>query len=530
VKRGVAAAVALLALGAGLGPAAKAGEPGGAVTRLEPRAGSAASRAVLRMSIDTRKVRFKRRIPRSFVGLSVEFQTLRFLTGTAATGTNPVTEGLFRELRAAGSGAPLLRVGGGSADTVWWNPLRRRPRPLGIQRDFTDADASALAQFRSRTGMPLIVALNLASRDPSIATTLAQALVARLGPGAFRAFEVGNEPDIYGERRYYLDSAGRYHNARNRNYDFGNYLFDFRARARSLRAAVPRLPLAGPGACCKPEFTKGLPLFLRRERKRVRLISYHEYFGAACPGVGRRNPGFPTRNKLLGPKVIERVTNKYASLVQIARRYRKPVRLTETNSFACGGKPGLSDTFTASLWGADYMMRMAAIGMNGMDFHTFAPYSPFALGFQPGVGYVGTAQPLFYGMLAFARATANRATILLDPTITARVRRGVNLVPFVTLDRRRTLRVLVINKDSRRGGPARIRVRRGAATARLTRLLAPGLGAKTGVTMAGQSVPALSRDGRLTGPVRAAKVRRRGGAYRFRVPAASAALLELKLR
>ena len=413
---------------------------------------------------------------------------------------------------------------------MWWNPLLRKPRPDGIQRDFIEEDAYFLKLFRSRTRSPLIVTLNLASRDPSIATDLAQALVRRLGPRAFRAFEVGNEPDVYGERAYYLDSAGRRHTARNRRYEFGNYLFDFRLRAKRLRAAVPRLPLAGPASCCLPSFTERLPQFLRREHKRVRLVAYHEYFGAACPGVGPRNPGYPTRRKLLGPEVIGRVVNRYTPLVAIARRYRKPLRITETNSFACGGKPGISDTFTSSLWAADYMMRMAATGVNGMDFHTFAPYSPFALGYLPGVGYAGTAQPLFYGMLAFARATANRATILIDPTILARVRRGVNLLPYVTLDRRRTLRVLVINKDSRRGGPARIRVRRGAATARLTRLVAPGLGAKTGVTLAGQSVPALSRDGRLAGRVRAATIRRRGGAYRFQIPRASAALLELKVR
>jgi hypothetical protein len=50
------------------------------------------------------------------------------------------------------------------------------------------------------------------------------------------------------------------------------------------------------------------------------------------------------------------------------------------------------------------------------------------------------------------------------------------------------------------------------------------------VTLAGQSVPADSRDGRLAGPVRATTVRRRGGAYRFSIPRASAALLELKVR
>ncbi len=297
-----AAAFAGVAAGLCMCPALAAAEERGTAARLEPRADAAASRAVLRMSIDTRKVRLKRRIPRSFVGVSTEFQTLPYLTGGSVAGPNTVADGLFSEIRAAGSGSPLLRVGGGSGDEVWWNPLRRKPRPTGIQRDFTEEDATALRLFQSRHRTPLIVALNLASRNPAIATDMAKALVGRLGRRAFRAFEVGNEPDIYGERDYYVDSAGRRHKARNRAYDFGNYLFDFRLRAKRLRTAVPRLPLAGPASCCTPSFTERLPQFLRRERKRVRLIAYHEYFGAACPVWVRPTPAFPPGASCWAPR------------------------------------------------------------------------------------------------------------------------------------------------------------------------------------------------------------------------------------
>jgi hypothetical protein len=49
----------------------------------------------------------------------------------------------------------------------------------------------------------------------------------------------------------------------------------------------------------------------------------------------------------------------------------------------------------------------------------------------------------------------------------------------------------------------------------------------TGVTFAGQSIPDVSRDGRLTGAPTAEPVAPRRGVYRFGLPAASAALLTI---
>ncbi|KAG4217930.1 hypothetical protein PC116_g33590, partial [Phytophthora cactorum] len=51
----------------------------------------------------------------------------------------------------------------------------------------------------------------------------------------------------------------------------------------------------------------------------------------------------------------------------------------ETNSVSCSGKSGISDTFGAALWGVDYVLLGASIGIRKTYFHLGAQseYSAF---------------------------------------------------------------------------------------------------------------------------------------------------------
>ena len=487
------------------------------------------SRELLRMTVDTRAVRRRRRLPASFLGFSTEIPSANQIMGTPGGRPNPVADALFGALGAAGSGAPVLRIGGSSAEQTWWNPARRR-RPPGVQFDITPTYLEQLGRFSKRNDSPLVLALNLSSRSASPAVGYARAARRRLGR-AVRAYELGNEPDSFTALPYRRDRSGRRIFQRDAGYSFADFLGEWGARARVLRARVGPLPLAGPSVCCARPFLEGFERFARTQRRRLALLSLHEYFGAACGGEKPGAPGYPTRRGLLGPENMSRVIAGFADAVAVGGRVRKPVAVTETNSFACGGQPGVSDTFASALWVTEYLMRSASVGMTGMYFHTFGrAYSPFDLLPAPRGRWTGTARPMYYGMLLFARATANRATLLLDPVARQRVRLGSNAIAFPTLDRHGTMRVLVMSKDAVRGGTVRLTVARGAATARLTRMVAPGLGAKAGVSVGGQAVGANSRTGRLEGRRRREVVLRRRGSYRFNLPAASAALLELRVR
>lgn len=493
-----------------------------AVACAGPVADAAAARSVrLSTTIDSRER--GARVARSFVGFSMEYRDAVVKAGHVATGASPVFVGLARGL-TNGNGAPMVRVGGGSSDETWWNP-ERETRPRGIYFDLDTGWTGGIAEFVRQTGSPLILGLNFGQRDAELARRMARELMANLPARSIRAFEIGNEPDIYPIHPYGQDENGRTLYVRPRGYDFDDYRREARRFIRSMGSVRPRPPLAAPAASCTPEWCGGLPALLRQEGRRLSMVTYHAYPLNPC----RLEPGdrrYPRIEHLLANGILNRVL-AFRPVVLAARRYRLPVRLTESNSAACGGARGVSDTFASALWSIDWMFTAAAVGIQGVDFHSSsATYAPFFSLFQDR-RFIGAVNPLYYGMLLFTQATADRSRLLLNATLGTRLSRPANMRIWATRDRRRTVRAVVLNKEIRRRGLVEIRVRGARRPAELVRLEAPSVRAKTGVTLAGQSFPVPTTDGRIEGERRTVTIRPRRGVYRFAVPAGSAAMLQV---
>jgi hypothetical protein len=482
------------------------------------------SRVIAAAKVDP--ARRGRVIPRSFLGFSLEYSVVPRYVGTPTTGPNRAFLGLLDNLVREGSGRPVIRVGGGSSDEAWWNP-QRRPRPRGFTYDITQRWVDGLRNFRSVTRSPLILGLNLAANDPRIAAEWARVAVGSFGRNT--VFELGNEPDLFGTRPFGRDPNGRTLTARPRSYRLRNYFGDFRRFSRVLRRLRPRPRIAGPVACCDPGWQRGLPAFLRRFRRQVSHVTYHAYPSHNCR---RPKPLFPpTTRALLSEPVTSAFGAHYWRMAAQSRRYRRPLRVTETNSIACGGREGVSDTFAAALWGADWMFTLANFGASGADFHSTSQYyTPFSFYGPFGRIHSAVARPLYYGMLLFAHATRNRGRII-EAARSRRVfaRSRANVKFWATHDRRRTVRLVVLNKDRRRSGLVRLRIRGARRAGTLIRLRAQRLSSKTEVEFAGQTVPVGTNDGRLVGQRVSARVRRRGrDTYVFRMPRASAALLTVR--
>jgi hypothetical protein len=124
-----------------------------------------------------------------------------------------------------------------------------------------------------------------------------------------------------------------------------------------------------------------------------------------------------------------------APLIAIARRQRLPVRVTELNSAACGGRPGLSDTFPAALWLTDTLFALLRDGADQADVHTWA-HARYALFDVTPKG--ARARPPLTAMTAFARAAPPGSRL-----IAARGQLG-SLRAWATVDRARTVRVALI--------------------------------------------------------------------------------------
>jgi hypothetical protein len=460
------------------------------------------------------------KIARHFLGFSMEYRGLLRAIGNPKAGVNPVLAGLMGNLAAQGQGQPGLRIGGGSADSAWWNPMAL-PRPNGVELDLGTLARDSIVQFEQATRAPLILDLNFAANRVAYARDWARALLPSLPPGTLEALEIGNEPDVYADGRPF----GTLPRTRPEGYSLKRYMRELQPFTKALHRLPGHPRLSAPSTCCGT-WDHGTRKLVRSQHGRLGLLSFHVYATNACSNATDKDR--ISLDNLLSDATFRRIGARLAVIREQARRSHRGVRITETNSAACSGKAGITDTYAASLWMADWLFLMAAQGFDGVNVHTAGSYTPFVFGYNTD-HFVGLARAPYYGMLLFARATADHARLLVRTTLTARSRRNAPVHVWATADRSGHARVVVVNKDQRQAGDAVVTVRDGAGPAVLERLTAPSIGATTGIALGGLAVPDGTTNGDLAGTPVTETVTPSGHTYRFRMPAASAAMLTVSI-
>ena len=176
-----------------------------------------------------------------FVGVSFEYRALHQYAGRDPLAVDPVLVALLKGL--APGQAPVLRIGGDSTDGTWW-PIRGMLPPGGIYYRLTDGWLRVAHALAADLGAKLILGINLAAGRPAIAAAEGRALLAGIGRQYIQAFEIGNEPDLYGAFPWYRDRHGHLHWARGRRYGISDYSQEFGRWSKAL----PNVPLAGPAA------------------------------------------------------------------------------------------------------------------------------------------------------------------------------------------------------------------------------------------------------------------------------------------
>ena len=471
-----------------------------------------------------------RRVPRSFLGFSLEYDGLAGWEGLQSGPVNPVLVQLMRNLGGAGRGAPVLRIGGNSSDVSWWNPGRRR-RPAGVRYDITRRWLQRTSALLKETGSQVILGLNFAARGRRVGPEWARAAAGGLPHGSIAAFEAGNEPDLYSVVPLYQtkgsSQAGpaRYNRyARPRSYRFAGYLAEFARFARRIADSVPGARFAGPGFAT-PRWMGSLPRFVQAQRTRLGLVTYHRYPLRPChirPGAAQ----YPTIEHLLSERSSGGLALRVARYAAEARGARLPFRIDEMNSVSCGGTRGVGNSFASALWATDALFELARAGVAGVNFHgrTHTFYSPFYFRRQHRnpTGWVAQVSPVYYGMLLFAQATPNGAAVLPVHATS----RG-NLKIWATVDRSKTVRVVLINKEPAASSPVRLAIPGASGPGALERLLAPAINSREGITLGGQTFGHLTSTGQLAGRRRSESISARNGTYTVPMAPASAALLTI---
>jgi len=437
------------------------------------------------------------RLPADFLGLSYEKNALvepHFAPG------NTVLVNLHRNL-----GAGNLRLGGNKVELTRWQA--ETPASLDKATGLAVIGRRTLDDlygFLQATEWKCLHGLNLAGNHPEASADEA-AYALQIGARSVRAFEVGNEPNLYPN-----------HDLRSKGYDCPTYLREAAAAMRVIRARNPGIILAGPATARRPDHwfedaVSGL-------KGQLELGTSHLY---ALSG-GSTNPqsaNFPSAENLLRPttmaKDLAMVDEHLAAAKAAGLRYR----LAECNSVSNGGRAGLSDGFLAALWATDFLFSVAGRGAEGVNFHcNLKPGSYSAISATKGEPRY-TVHPLYYALLLYHDAGKGR---LLPTTTTS----AANVVAHATLADDGQVRVILVNKELSRPVTATLQVGDRFRAGSVRRLAAPQATAKEGVTYADAAVGA---DGRWLPPLTTEKEWAvRDGRVTVELAAASALVLTLK--
>lgn len=438
-------------------------------------------------------------IAKDFLGLSYETAQL-----SQPEFFSPANTQLAAFLRALGTG--VLRIGGNSSEYAFWTPhpspnqaahssapippdaghhapqpTQTTPEAIRNLRGFLDAiDWRAMYGLNFGKGTPQ----QAAEEAAFVANTLGDRLI---------SFQIGNEDDLFS------------HNGlRPKGYSYADFSREWKNFRDAVKARVPNAHFAGPDTAGTSTW---LVQFAQQFGKDINLLTTHYY------ALGPASDPSMNIDRLLRPN--PKWDDAVPQIRQAMAESHLPYRLTETNSCYGGGKPGVSNTFAASLWALDLMFQLLALGGSGINFHGggYGWYAPVVGTEQNGF----VARPEYYALLAMSHLAGGRMVASHLDAADA----GPLFVCYAAKNAQGKLHAVAINKDAQKNVHLTIRSGAPAGRVAIERLIAPRLDDEQDTTFAGAPVGA---DGAWK-PQIVAHARISNGAAQCNIPAGSAALL-----
>jgi hypothetical protein len=405
--------------------------------------------------------------PATFMGLSYESSQLSHPGYFSTENRELVT--LVRSLGTQG----VLRIGGNTSDYDDWTSEkvdRTDPAWAGVAGPDTGLDINhhtrvtttaidELRTFLDATGWKLMYGIDLGHGSPQSAADEAEYVVRTIGP-ALMALQIGNEPDLF------------YRNGiRKPDYSYADYFAEWKKFADAIRKRTPDAPLAGPDVGNHYDWFDQFAA----QATGIKLLTSHYYAEGPPTSPAADIPHLLNEH----PTLVEHAEH----VVKIGRKHGVPYRMAEANSCYHGGKEDVSDAFASALWGADFMMLLAQLGVVGVNFHGGGQgfYTPIAGG-SPSAPL--NARPLFYGMLLF-REFLGKA--IAPCSLNAG---SVNATAYVSLDADGRKKLAIINKDLSAELAVKLDAKDFAKPTRQLHLTSPSAESKTGILLGGKTVSA----------------------------------------
>ncbi|KAJ7728935.1 glycoside hydrolase family 79 protein [Mycena maculata] len=313
-------------------------------------------------------------IPGTFFGFSIEMSVITQLFGVNSTFIQVPLLNLFN-LISERAGALHVRIGGNTQEFAYYVPTLPENRAISKQKADTNNPTETpaviytmdlfymLSNISSHVGVKWYIGVPF-NDTSDFRLEIVEYSEAILGDNLI-GIQVGNEPDLYVA-----------HQHRNNTYGPANYTVEVGELIAAM-AADSNIPvkniLIGPSVSgtWTPEqvFDTG---FITNYTDDLSAISVEHYPTENCfPVYGistYHDPQlvFPT---FLNHTSAVSLVQPYLNAVSISQAAGKPFLMFETNSASCGGFPGISDSFGATLWALDYGLQMAYGNFSGAMLH-----------------------------------------------------------------------------------------------------------------------------------------------------------------
>ncbi|EFQ25619.1 beta-glucuronidase [Colletotrichum graminicola] len=350
----------------------------------------------------------------AFVSYSLEFAFFPDFAGNASA-PNTFSDNLLANIGALQGVRPYIRVGGNTQDyalydeslpyavngTYDFDRSRDYPTTVYIGPSFFESYGT-FADTKFTHGFNLGLGANRSEGWETLKATVPLACRA-IGKDNLDVWEYGNEPDLY--------STSAQGPVRPPSWDEAAYVAQWlngtREIARVLAAACPDFP--APPAFKAPS-NGGTANRLRAPAQwaaglnadaNVALFSTHNYIS------GAESPGVTLQGTLMNhTRTVESVRAHVREYANMTARFGHdavpPHILGEHNSLYNQGKPGLSNSFGAALWGVDFNLYAASQGIKRSHMHMGTDYRYQS--WQPvhtNTTALGTKAP-YYGNIAVA--------------------------------------------------------------------------------------------------------------------------------
>ncbi|KAI0831387.1 glycoside hydrolase family 79 protein [Trametes gibbosa] len=315
--------------------------------------------------------------------LSFSIEQDRWPDWAGVQSRNEFTHNALLNYAALTGQPPNIRVGANSEDHTFWSPTvtieeSSFPPPNSIT-PYPEATSIsvgnayyALSRFLPR-GTRMTWGVNLGANNVTNAVNMAKAIA-----GAFRSslvkasgvilqrIEVGNEADLF-----------KNNGLRPSNWTVNEYVPDWIsvagpvAKAAGITGGSGAVTLQGAafaGQGFTPRQIFGLGILDSAPGKAISVISQHQYSAAFCNGGD-----FPLVSFMSKAAVRGNLTHFEADIAATHAQGLDYI-LGETNSIACHGAPGVSNTAGAALWAIDYTLQAATLGIIETYFHEGVGY------------------------------------------------------------------------------------------------------------------------------------------------------------